>query len=285
MRDARGLCFRVGSAIALLSAAPAAAAPPPPVPIIVAPPPIIVAPPSPSAHVKAGRLAQVAIDASRRADINVLLNSILAVMEREQSGIAELELAFPGLKLAVRDAIRPVMQECQEEIWPQYHDDLEALYVGEMTEDEMDSALAFYASPVFTKLAGGIARQQDYAAVSLQIAGDNDVKAQDVAKDVRLAALRSAADLNAEERADVRAFSVSPAGRKVNSLMGRKMEIDAKWMNYSTPELETRIEVATINSMIAHIEKTDPAFAKAMRKEFAKEREKRKAKPAVEPNT
>jgi len=266
--------------------------PPPPIvvgPLVMPPPlpvvPSIVGPATEHRRALARELADIALASAKNTNNDRFLDSFLNSMERQDDNIAAMEAAFPGMKLAIRGAIKPIIEEAQVGIWPLYRDDLAALYLGTLTENELEGIVVAFRAPAFQKFFAGVAKANDYGSTGQRISAEGDIQSRDVARDLRIATIKSVMALTPEEREQVSAFGNSAVGQKMTALSSQKLEIDARWMNYSTPELERRVETAVVDAMVSHVGKTDPKAAEAIRRGIEKALKERDTVRPVAPNT
>jgi hypothetical protein len=98
---------------------------------------------------------------------------------------------------------------------------------------------------------------------------------------VRSSALEAMLQMDPADVAAVNGFFRSPLGVKLAALNPRKLAIDQKWANTTSPGGEKRMQAIIIDAMTGHIARTDPKLAKtmrkAMRKDFASENDGRQA--------
>lgn len=148
---------------------------------------------------------------------------------------------------------------------PLYRGELGQLYADKFTLAKATAAIAFSSSADGQALPNSTNANLSYKATGAALAQGGEASAGDLRQDARTAAQRTIDTMPAARKAKVGAFFASPAGQKIIAMGPRKAELDQKWFNYSPPGLQDKVARATVEAMLDHIAKTDPAMAKRMR--------------------
>lgn len=226
-------------------------------------------------HQSAEQLAALVIgDANMDAASINLVNAVLTEMFNKNKDMALLESAYPGMQTAIRSSLEIPIKKEVVRINVQYRGDLTALYAANLSEADILGSVAFFKSSAGSALLQELQRSLTLSSVASEFAANKQASAEALSTDQSVAGVRAIYALSAEHRDAVVAFFGSPVGKNLAALNEKKMAIDIKWSNYLSPEAETEVETVVVASMIAHIAKTDPATAKAMREAHAKEQKR-----------
>ncbi|MFM5923455.1 MAG: DUF2059 domain-containing protein [Novosphingobium sp.] len=204
-------------------------------------------------------------DSSVEIQTNGIIKTMLDQLLRGNSGLAELEKAYPGLMTAVGTRVRPIMLRSGQQSLPLYRADLSKLYQDNLTTAELREAAAFFRSPEMQAFVSAAQRNMTFESTTAAALGQRDASTADLQSDVSTAAHKTAGEVTDVQRRKITVFMISPLGRKLSALNPQKQALNAKWFNRTDPVLEKEVEIATIEAMIEHIGKTDPALAKEMR--------------------
>jgi len=209
-------------------------------------------------------------DDNQDAQIETLLKATYDALERQSPSLLVLEDAYPGLRVAVTDAIRAPVRENVQEATPLYRAELAQFYCANLSSVEVSDSVSFWTSPTGRKFLAGVNRTMGYSATAEQFAAEKDVEIAQFRKDAELAGMRAALRMTPEERMTFLGFFRSPSGQKLFSLNERKNAIDVKWMNYAPEGKVKEIEQIVTDTMIAHIARTDPETAKKIQDSIRK---------------
>lgn len=214
----------------------------------------------------------IVTDSTLGAEVDKIASSLIENMNATDPDFADMESRYPGLGAAVAASMKPLLLEGATRTLPLYRADLAQFYARQLTAAEARTFVDFMARPSTRLFYEEVRRQNSYKAITGDLVKDRDASTASMSKDLKNAAPKAVAALNPAQQLELQAFFTSPLGKKLQSLNPEKTKIDAKWFNYSAPDLEDRMEKVVIDGMIAHIEKTDQATADLLRKELAKER-------------
>ena len=217
-------------------------------------------------NASASQLAAIVI-ADTNADtasIN-LVNSILTEMFNKNKDLAFLDSAFPGVQAAIRESLQAPLKKEVSRVNVEYRKDLAALYEGSLAEGDIRRTIEFYQSPAGVALLEGLQQSMNLSNVTSEFAAEKNASAEALAKDQSVAGVRAMYSLSPAHRDDVIAFFSSPPGKNLAALNDKKMAIDLKWSNYLSPEAEAEVAQAVQKAIVAHVAKTDPKAAEAMR--------------------
>lgn len=222
------------------------------------------------AHIAAAdRLANiVAPDADVPLMVEGVLTSLIAGMVKAEPEMADFDTEFPGLFDALKAAWRPVFLKVAYQSRPLYRADLSKLYLDNLTTEEINEAADFLSQPDVQRFFTAAKSKVEYSSTMADAMAERDVSTDSVSSDVARAGTAAAAEMSPEMRRKMTTFFGSLVGRKLIALNAKKTALDAKWVNYSPPGVEDEIGQVTLEAMLAHIAKTDPKLAAAMRKQL-----------------
>lgn len=212
----------------------------------------------------------VAPDAQVDQQGDKLIEATIAAIRRSDPTFDQMEAEFPGLFQALKTAWKPVFLKSSAEVLPLYRAELSQLYQDNLTLAEARQVLAFFGSPEFQAFIASARSNIDYANTAETLLASDQLTGGALRKDMLAAGARTADQMTKAQQSRIAVFFASPVGQKLVTLRNRKLQIDVKWANYVSPEMEEEIERITIEAMVNHIAKTDPETAAAMRKELVK---------------
>lgn len=201
---------------------------------------------------------------------NRMVDTMLDQLFGMEGPLQRLESAYPGMRDALGAGMKPVMFKTVEQLMPAMRADLSALYQSNLTTADANEAAAFFTSPPVARMLGSLRQEIDFKATLGDVTSERPVTAADVRADLGAASAKAVKGMTPDETAFMGRFMASPLGLKLRLINPQKLEIEAKWMNYTNPEIEKTIETAVANAMVGHIALTDPEAADELRKEFAK---------------
>jgi hypothetical protein len=204
-------------------------------------------------------------DSATPNQVDGIISSMMQTMLAQDAGFAALNTKFPGMTDAITDRVRPLMFESSRITMPLYRAELAQLYADNFTMAEAKAATAFFGSADGQALLNSANANLSYKATGAALAQGGEASAGDLRQDARTAAQRTLETMPPARKARVGAFFASPAGQKIIAMAPRKSALDQKWFNYSPPGLQDKVARATVEAMLDHIAKTDPAMAKRMR--------------------
>jgi hypothetical protein len=221
----------------------------------------------PAAHQAAADDLALAMapDSSVELQVDPLLEEMFDQLYRSEPDFADLEQDYPGLRAAITASVRPVMIRWGLKAMPLYRADLAKLYGGEFTTSELRELATFLRSPEMQMFTNSVQRNLSFKQTTASLIQEKDASQADLRGDLRSASIKAGAELTPQQKAKISAFMSSPLGRKLVALNPQKLALNAKWFNYSSPEMEKEIEVTMVSGMIDHIAKTDPTAAEYMR--------------------
>ena len=235
---------------------------PTPIQVPPAPPPILVArsPTIISAARKAGGL-EIARRLNSVASVDLMMTRMidkdLPATFLKAPGIAEIEQENPGFVKAIVTAIEPLMRSSLTAELPTLWNTLGALYAETLNEQEIDAALAFYASPTGVWLLDQISKGMDFGPMLQGYVRDPDLKigADDVKKLLGTSVDEVRAGMTPERSAAIMAFARTSAGRKVIALQPQIFKLAADWSNRPDPALDAQVEKLTEEAAAAFLAK------------------------------
>jgi hypothetical protein len=199
-----------------------------------------------------------------------MVEQMLTQLFKQDSGIRDLETAYPGMRDALGAGMKPVLVELAFKLMPSYRADLSALYQDNLTTGEARIAAAFFRSPPMVKFVSSARANMNYEASLGNLDPDKPATAADLQSDLHAAGASSINSVSPAELKAIGVFMASPIGTKLRALGAQKLSIDAKWMNYTDPQSDKAITSAVEQAIIAHIALSDPETAALMREELAK---------------
>jgi len=233
---------------------------------VAAPPPPVVVPAPAALKAQCERLVLALTPAENiQSQVDQLMAAFVGAMQTQNQDFMGLEKRYPGLIDAVAVKMRPILVKTATETLPLYRADLLQFYQSNLSLEDARAAADFFGSSDGQALIRSATESIDYKRSAGALMREEDASAKDIEADKRSAGLKVAQDLSPKLRIQVMTFFRTPAGQRLIALGPAKSAIDRKWFNYSRPEDEKAVEMATIEAMLEHIAKTDPATAKAMR--------------------
>lgn len=211
-------------------------------------------------------LAAIVIDDARTpAQVDTLMATFAAAMKPGDDSLGDLDAEYPGLTNKVIANLRPIFLRSVQSAKPLYRRDLSALYCAELTLAETREAQAEFSKPAFRSFIDRAVQSVSYEGLVKDAIAEKDASAATIQSEYRAVGRRMAKDSTPQERAALMTFLASPTGRKLAALTPKKAAIDAKWVNYSTPEIEQEIHASVIETAVSHIALTNKELADQMR--------------------
>ena len=190
-----------------------------------------------------------------------------AAMFAQNPQLAALDAKYPGLQQAVVVAQRPVIHKYTQQMLVSLHADLARLFATNLTPAEARSYLRFLATPEMQAFARSVRQGENAAALGWDIVENSNHKLTtgELSGVVAASSKKAATHASMQQRMVLGMYANSPLGRKTSALNPQKTAIETRWSN-DTPAGEIQeIREVSRAAMIAHIAKTDPAFAESMR--------------------
>lgn len=212
-----------------------------------------------------GLAALVIDDARTPAQVDTLLSTFAAAIKPGDDSLGDLDAEYPGLTNKVIANLRPIFLRSVQSAKPLYRRDLSALYCAELTLAETREAQAEFSKPAFRSFIDRAVQSVSYEGLVKDAIAEKDASAATIQSEYRAVGRRIAKDSTPQERAALMTFLASPTGRKLAALTPKKAAIDAKWVNYSTPEIEQEIHASVIETAVSHIALTNKELADQMR--------------------
>lgn len=163
----------------------------------------------------------------------------------------ELEQAFPGVTVAVVDAVTPVAIRQTEETMPALIERFAALYADGMTTDEIAVAIEWYSSPAYSRLNTAMEANVDLSKIIKDSMADPQAKisGNNLDEIQKNTAARSTSNLKLEDQAALMRFSQTTAYAKLERLEPRTLQIEAEWTNEDNPEHDAELERITTKAL------------------------------------
>lgn len=169
----------------------------------------------------------------------------------EDAGFQELEHEFPGVTLAIVDAVLPVAVRQTEQNTPDLIERLAALYAAEMTTAEIAMATEWFSSAAFSRFNAAMESNLDLSKIIRDAIADAEtqISSEDLDTIQNDSAAQSASEIELADQAALMRFSETPAFAKLEALKPKSMAIETAWTNEEKPEDAAEIENITIKTM------------------------------------
>jgi hypothetical protein len=210
-------------------------------------------------------LAGVMLDSENLdATVDHLVPAMVAELAKNPE-FAGLEKDYPGLIDAFGVALRPIIQTEMERRTPQYRTELAALYAQNLTADEALQVIRFMQGPAMRRFNEHVRQNRTVTALMKDVTEDRDVSAMSIESDIQATSAGAVNRMPPEDIKVIRAFYQAPLGAKLKVIHARKMAIRQRWANQASPAYQAQTQRAVVDALIAHIDKSDPAMAAALR--------------------
>ena len=184
----------------------------------------------------------------------------------------QLEQRYPGSLEASVQAVQPVMTGWAAEIAPKIRADFVELYVANLTPQEARIYLRFVSDANIQKFNQRVSASAQFQNVAADAAANgSQIGTKSLREDYELAITKALAHLTPAQKTIMASYMQSSAAAKIRQLGPKRLEIQAKWSNYSTPALEAQIKRAMVMGVADHIAQTDPETAENIRTKFEAE--------------
>ncbi|WP_454797170.1 hypothetical protein [Novosphingobium lindaniclasticum] len=207
----------------------------------------------------------VATDEQMARSSNAMLKAMVDGLAADEE-MAELETAYPGLLRAFSDALKPMMVQEAQRIVPLYRSDLAALYKANLSASEAAEIGVFLRSPQMTRFISTVAERNAMGATARDAMASREISAESLSADIGSAAIDASLQVDGADMKFIKDFFATPLGKRMSALNAQKIQIDARWSNYISPEAEAEVGPLVIEAMAQHIAKTDPEVAAEVRK-------------------
>lgn len=162
-----------------------------------------------------------------------------------------LELEYPGLTVAVVDAVLPVAVKQTEKNTPALIERLANLYAVEMTADDVVVATEWFASPAFSRISAAMVNNMDLSTIIKNAMADAESQVSDEELEALRdnSAARSTDKMSSADRAALMRFSATSAFARLEALKTRTGKIQTDWTNEDHPTDNTELEDITLKTM------------------------------------
>ncbi|MEE4450342.1 DUF2059 domain-containing protein [Novosphingobium resinovorum] len=235
--------------------------------------PVRAEPPSTPAPVADAwnELAEVVIGPGNMDGATQAILTELVAQIAKGEDFVQMEAEYPGLTAAFEDSLRPIVIAEASAIRPQYRDDLARLYRENLSAEETRAVMVFMRSEAMDRFRAELKKSRSNRAVVRDLAAEQEVSVASLKSDVSSSAIQAMLQMDTADMQAINGFYRTPVGAKLMALNPAKLAIDAKWSNHISPEAEAQIAAAVLDAMAAHIAKTDPEVAEAIRKAWNEE--------------
>jgi hypothetical protein len=192
-------------------------------------------------------------EAMTRVQIDKMLTKTLPDAFRSDPEVRALEKRYPGVIEVMLDTMAPMFVDRTLSMLPEMWDALAPIYAEELTEDELRAALAFFRSPTGAKVLMLMGEEMDFSAALTETQrGDGRISETGLMQGSVAGVTGTLRRLSPEEAAEVRAFSLTPAGRGLARTLPRVQAVAMEFANTEDPEFEAAIQAALIPAVEAH---------------------------------
>lgn len=230
-----------------------------PAPAVLAAPPATQSDTHKAAALELAKLVNESNDMA--GQVEKVLASIAAQAFSTDPNLVALKEEYPGVEKLFLDTMRPIMMDELQLMLPDYNAAVGAFFASNFTMAEIGELTAFWRSDAGQALMRSVSGHLDFAATSKelvgQMSGDQElqVSGASVDADKRKAVTRGVRDLTPGQRVAVMRFGLTPTGRKMQTLVEQKNEIDRQWANRElSPGAEARIEHDIGEALVNYIE-------------------------------
>ena len=162
-----------------------------------------------------------------------------------------MELEFPGVTLAVVNAVLPVAVRQTDQNTPALIERLAKLYAAEMTADEIAVATEWFSSPAFSRISATMESNMDLSKIIRNSIADAEsrVSSEDLDTIQNDSAAQSVSTMELADRAVLMRFSGTPAYAKLEALKSKSREIETIWTNENNPDHDAEMENIAIKAL------------------------------------
>lgn len=198
-----------------------------------------------------------------------LLDGYAGQLVNSDPSLVALNERYPGLDIAFKNAVGPLLKEFSQNMMPLYKAELAAFFTKNFTPAELSELHKFYASDLGLKMINGTSQNLDFKATTNEMVvitgtSESDISNKSLDSDKMRAGLKSFNALTPAEKEAANLFALSPAGQKFLKLLPDKNQIDVKWFNaVPSPEVLKRMQNAVANALDAHVAKFESNGSKA----------------------
>jgi len=185
----------------------------------------------------------------------VMVGWNLGVAEQQASELAALDKIQPGLSGLFLDRGKTEIVALVSERIPQMRQQLAAIYADNCSEEQLRELIAFYSSPLGTKLI----RSMTLSVKGSESFDDDQVTAAEATQANREAAQDAVKALSGDEWIAAARFGLSPSGRLVKTLAPKIQSVAADWMTRLMADYGTRMETVAEEMVGQAIEEADKA--------------------------
>lgn len=160
--------------------------------------------------------------------------------------LAALEKESPGISVALAREVMPIINRSARERLPELHRRQAALYAANFTAAELDTLIAFYASPTGTKLIATMLASIKPKAVIAEASKSEDFRfgSESVLKDIRSTAPAITRVMDETDKAALTRLITSGLAPRLKALAPQTQTIALEWYNEEAPWEAAEIEKA-----------------------------------------
>ena len=192
--------------------------------------------------------------------------ALVKALAARSQGFQELEQKYPGSLDAAVEAVKPVVAAWSAQIAPNIRADFAGLYAANLTPQEARIYLRFVSDANIQQFSQSVSANAQFENTATDAAANgSQIGTKGLREDYQLAVKKALAHLTPAQKIIIANYLQSSAAVKMRQLGPKRLEIQAKWSNYSTPAFEQQIMRAMVMAVASHIDQTDPATAERIR--------------------
>ncbi len=195
--------------------------------------------------------------------------ALVRALAAKSPGFQELEQKYPGSLDAAVVAVKPVVAGWSAQIAPNIRADFAAPYAANLTPREARIYLRFVSDANIQQFSQRVSANAQFQNTAADAAANGShIGTEGLREDYQLAVNKALAHLTPAQKIIIASYLQSSAAAKIRQLGPKRLEIQAKWSNYSTPAFEQQIMRAMVTGVADHITQTDPATAERIRSTY-----------------
>lgn len=191
-------------------------------------------------------------DLRRAAELKILERDFLPTMAKDPS-VGALLKAFPDLGPALVQAMAGQLDLYIEEYDERFLPRMAAIVQKHLTRDDVASLTTFYASPVGRKFLELNVSNVDGSEVAEAALQGKDMSQEAIDRQVIRAGVASYLEASPEDREQLRAVLLSPAGRRLSAMRPEILALQQELMNSPGPRFKAAAEKAMQAAFERHV--------------------------------
>lgn len=202
------------------------------------------------------------------ANMQKLLDGYATQLVNSDPDLIAINDQYPGLDIAFKDAVGPLMKEFSRNTMPLYKAELAAFFTQKFTPSELAELHKFYGSDLGLKMINGTSQNLDFKVTTNEMVAitgkdQSEISNKSLDNDKMRAGLKSFNALSPAEKEAANQFAATPTGQKFLKHLPEKNQIDVKWFNAApSPDVLKKMENAVVSALDAHVAKFEAKAAK-----------------------